>query len=80
VDETGVDAYAQQRLFGAATREQVGLLIGMHSPRSSADDDGDEDCLVVGLIPTPLPEVEPTPGGTPIRDLPPLFARALRQT
>ncbi|ELR20698.1 uncharacterized protein ACA1_054440 [Acanthamoeba castellanii str. Neff] len=40
VDETGVEAHTQQRLFAADP----------------------EDCFVIGLIPTPLPEVEPTAG------------------
>jgi hypothetical protein len=57
VDETGVEAYTQQRLFAAGvTREQVGLLVGQLRARDS------EDCFVIGLIPTPLPEVEPTAG------------------
>ena len=56
VDETGVEAYTQQRLLAAdAAREHVGLLVG----QLRADP---EDCLVIGLIPTPLPEVEPTAG------------------
>jgi hypothetical protein len=56
VDETGVEAYTQQRLLAAgAAREQVGLLVGQLRAEP-------EDCLVIGLIPTPLPEVEPTAG------------------
>lgn len=60
LDETGVVQHCEQRLFAASEAgELVGLLIGRH--RSAADaEEGqlDDDYLVAGLIPTPLPTNE----------------------